>query len=146
MKRYISLFSFIFISGYCLSQTGDINTIVVRKPKIVDTITTVLPPLWEPDTPAQFPGGQDGLSMYVHRHIEYPKKAMDDSIQGTVILQLTIKADGKVGNVKVVKSLGSGCDEAALDMAKGMPAWISAHHLGKHVESDVYLPVVFLVQ
>jgi TonB family protein len=146
MKRYRALFFFLLLSGYCLGQTTDIKTVVVRKPKLIDTNAVVLPPLWEPDTPAQFPGGQEGLAKYLHTHIRYPKRAMDDSIQGPVILQLTILADGKVSKIKVVKSLGGGCDEAAMEMVRTMPAWIGAHHKGKHVDSDVYLPVMFLIQ
>lgn len=45
----------------------------------------------------------------------YPESAKNSSIEGVVILQVDIDANGGVMNVIVVQSLGWGCDEAAAD-------------------------------
>ncbi|HXC06819.1 MAG TPA: energy transducer TonB [Bacteroidia bacterium] len=149
MKRFVFLLSFLSLSAYGLAQDTTIRIVKVRLPpkqRLIDTNAVVLPPLWEPDTPAQFPGGDLELAKYLRYHVVYPEKAKEDSVQGTVILKLTIGAGGKVGKISLVKSIGSGCDEAAMNAARSMPAWIGAHHKGKHVESEVYLPVVFSIQ
>ncbi|MFI5149117.1 MAG: energy transducer TonB [Bacteroidia bacterium] len=147
MKPYLFLLFFLFVSGLSLAQDTTKHVLVVRRPtRLIDTNAVVLPALFEPDQPAEFPGGKYELARYLHEHVVYPEKAKTDSVQGSVILRMTISAAGKVGKIKVVKSLGSGCDEAAIHMASKMPAWIGAMHKGKHIESEVYLPIVFLIQ
>jgi TonB family protein len=44
----------------------------------------------------------------------YPEAARHSGIEGVVILQVDIDANGAVMNVEVAQSLGSGCDEAAV--------------------------------
>lgn len=49
---------------------------------------------------------------------EYPESARAAGVEGKVRLQLTISEEGKVVDVKVLESLGSGCDEAAMAVAR----------------------------
>jgi vitamin B12 transporter len=44
---------------------------------------------------------------------EYPQAAVDARVEGTVVLRLTIDAEGKVVDAAVVEPLGYGLDEAA---------------------------------
>jgi protein TonB len=46
--------------------------------------------------------------------IEYTQKARTDGIQGRLVLQVTVGADGSVSDVKVVKSVEAGLDAAAV--------------------------------
>ena len=48
---------------------------------------------------------------------EYPQRAMAEKIQGEVLMECVVKADGTVGDKKVVKSLHPDLDRAALDAA-----------------------------
>ncbi len=48
----------------------------------------------------------------------YPQEAKDKGIEGNVVLQLDIDADGKVANVVVVNPAGNGMDEAATTAAR----------------------------
>lgn len=48
----------------------------------------------------------------------YPEAARAAGIEGKVRLQLTISERGEVVDVKVLESLGSGCDEAAVAVAR----------------------------
>jgi protein TonB len=49
---------------------------------------------------------------------EYPESARASGIEGKVRLQLSISAEGKVVDVKVLESLGHGLDEAAVAVAR----------------------------
>jgi TonB family protein len=49
---------------------------------------------------------------------EYSPEARTAQLQGTVVLQATIGADGVVQNLQVVKSVDAGLDEAALAALK----------------------------
>lgn len=45
---------------------------------------------------------------------EYPPEARKAGIEGTVIIQITVDHEGRVTNLKLVRGLGYGLDEAAL--------------------------------
>ncbi|MDA3862407.1 MAG: TonB family protein [Deltaproteobacteria bacterium] len=49
---------------------------------------------------------------------EYPPKALEESREGVVFLHMTITKEGKVTDVKIVKSAGKDFDEAALKAVK----------------------------
>ncbi len=48
----------------------------------------------------------------------YPEAAKSANLEGVVMLQVDIDASGFVMDVKVIQSLGSGCDEAAVNAMK----------------------------
>jgi TonB family protein len=49
---------------------------------------------------------------------EYPAKAKESGLQATVELEITIKPDGRVSEIRVVTAVGNGFDEAAVEAAK----------------------------
>ena len=60
---------------------------------------------------------------------DYPEAAKRANIEGVVILQVDIDASGAVKKVGLVKGLGYGCDEAAIDALKRSvltPAYLGA--------------------
>ena len=50
-------------------------------------------------------------------HPQYSARAIQDKVQGEVLMECVVKADGTVGDKKVVKSLHPDLDRAALDAA-----------------------------
>jgi TonB family protein len=46
---------------------------------------------------------------------EYTKEALTAKLQGTVVLSLVIAVDGKPSEIKLVRGLGSGLDEKAVE-------------------------------
>jgi TonB family protein len=48
---------------------------------------------------------------------QYSARAMQDKVEGEVVMECVVKADGTVGDKKVVKSLDPDLDQAALDAA-----------------------------
>jgi TonB family protein len=49
---------------------------------------------------------------------EFSDQARKGHVQGTVVLKVTVDANGDVADVKVTKSLGSGLDEKAVDAVR----------------------------
>ena len=60
-----------------------------------------------------FRGGMKALRAFVTANLRYPKIAFDNKIAGTVHLRYSIDRNGKTFNIKVVKGIGSGCNEEA---------------------------------
>ncbi len=90
-----------------------------------------------------FPGGDQAMLHYISSNIVYPKAAADNKIQGNVICRFTVDANGKIKNVKVVKSVEKSLDDEALRVIQSMPTWKPAKENGKPVDAQLNIPVVF---
>jgi len=90
-----------------------------------------------------FPGGERELRKYLALNLRYPNAALENKVEGYVILSFKIGTNGKVNDIKILKGLGSGCDEEAVRVAKKMPDWEPAHKDGKAIEVVYYLPIDF---
>ena len=49
----------------------------------------------------------------IYNKLSYPKQAIENNIQGTVIIRAFIDRDGEVLDAQVIKGIGYGCDESA---------------------------------
>ena len=95
------------------------------------------------DTPATFPGGVQKLMEWISQHLVYPPTAIDEQIQGRVVIQIQVKADGTIGNVKIIKGVHPDLDTEALRVVKSLPKFNFAMLNGKAVESLFTLPITF---
>ncbi|NVO19115.1 MAG: energy transducer TonB [Bacteroidetes bacterium] len=93
-----------------------------------------------------FVGGDDARLKFIAQNIEYPKQAIENSIQGTVYVSFIIDSKGKVTDVKVLRGIGGGCDEEAIRVVKMMPAWHPGKNNGKEVRVQYSMPVSFKLQ
>jgi protein TonB len=59
----------------------------------------------------------DGIAAFMKK-ITYPESAIKSKTEGMIYLLVFIDEKGEVDNVKVVKGIGSGCDEIAVDVIK----------------------------
>lgn len=92
----------------------------------------------------QFPGGDAALMKYLRSHINYPPMAFENDIEGRVIVQFLVdKTTGKVGEVKVVRSVDKYLDKEAIRVVKSLPIFTPGRHKGKPVDVWYVLPVTF---
>jgi TonB family protein len=96
-----------------------------------------------PDVPASFPGGATAYSFYLEKNLHYPPVAFENEIRGLVTVRFIVEKSGKISNAKVIRSLGYGCDEAALKFVNTMPTWNPAQKQNKAVKTQVDLPLYF---
>jgi protein TonB len=94
----------------------------------------------------EFPGGDDGLILYLQKNIKYPKKALKKEVEGTVNVEFIVNENGSISKAKVVKRIGSGCDEEALRVIKAMPKWTPGTHGGKNVRVYYTVPISFKLE
>ena len=94
----------------------------------------------------QFPGGEAALMKYLQSHINYPPMAAENNIQGKVIVQFVVGKDGKVGEVKVVRSVDKDLDREAVRVCKMLPKFTPGRQNGQPVSVWYTLPVQFKLQ
>ncbi|MDP2189388.1 MAG: energy transducer TonB [Sphingobacteriaceae bacterium] len=86
------------------------------------------------DSWPQYPGGAVGIAKFVASNTKYPQEALNDSVQGTVIVSYLIQVDGSIGDVKVVKSVHPALDAEAVRVIRLMEQWKPAIQKGKPVK------------
>lgn len=111
-------------------------------PAVADPETTETA-ISEEDTPT-FGDSEWELYDFLGKNLIYPQSAIDDSIEGTVIIAFVIAPDGSVTNPTVKQGVRQDLDEAALNAVKKMPKWNPAPS-GKE-SKEISLPIKFLQQ
>lgn len=91
----------------------------------------------------EFPGGNAAFYQFVNSHIDYPSKARRMGVQGKVYVQFIVDKDGSVTDVKVVKGIGSGCDEEAERVLKLSPKFKPGKQGSRPARVRMILPIVF---
>lgn len=81
----------------------------------------------------------------IQEKIVYPELARRSGIEGKVYALAFIDEKGNVADAKIIKGIGGGCDEAALDAVK-QTKFIPGRQKGKPVKVQVSIPIVFKLQ
>ena len=83
------------------------------------------------------------LQKWVYAYLKYPQYAVDNGIQGKVLVDFIIDEKGKVRDVKVVKGVHSSLDEEAVKVVSASPDWKPARVRGKKVKCEMSLYIEF---
>lgn len=94
----------------------------------------------------QFPGGDAELMKFLLKNIKYPTMAMENNIQGRVIVQFVVTKTGAIGEVKVVRSVDRDLDREAVRVCKSLPKFTPGKMNGQAVNVWYTLPVSFKLQ
>jgi protein TonB len=86
------------------------------------------------------------LLNYIYNYLRYPPFARQNGIEGVVIVEFVVHADGKVDDVKILRGVGGGCDEAVLNVMKSLPAWAPGKQNGRPVNVIFRMPVKFQLE
>lgn len=88
-----------------------------------------------------FPSGN--VYQYLGRQIKYPVIALENGIEGDVLVSFVIDKEGKVTNPKVVEGVDASLDKEALRVVSNLPDWKPGKQRGKPVEVAYTIPVQF---
>ncbi len=86
-------------------------------------------------------GGIKGIA----ENVIYPEEAKKNNIQGRVFIKAFINEEGLVEKAEVIKGIGSGCDEAALNAVKNTK-FIPGMNDGKPIKAQIAIPIMFKLQ
>jgi TonB family protein len=90
---------------------------------------------------------QQKLLEFVYNRLEYPKKAKDENIEGTVVVQFVVYKNGTIGQFAVVQSVSDACDKEVLRVMRLMQQqeepWTPGMQRGKPIAVEYLLPVKF---
>lgn len=126
--------------------TDDLNVVREHKDEIVVEEKKEEQVFTAVEQMPQFPGGEGELMKYISNNIKYPTMAMENNIQGRVVVQFVVTKTGKIGEVKVVRSKDPDLDKEAVRVVKSLPNFIPGKMNGQAVNVWYTLPITFKLQ
>ena len=131
--NFIVIFFSLFVFSFCLKA----QTTTTSDSTKSDTTYKMV------DVMPQFPGGDQALFEFLMKNLQYPSIAREKGTMGTVIVNFTVTTTGEIDAIKIIKSVGDGCDEEALRVVKLLPNFIPGTQNGKPVSVYFNLPINF---
>lgn len=86
------------------------------------------------------------LEQWVYQYLKYPASAVQDGVQGRVMVEFIINKDGKVSDVRVVKGVSEELDAEAVKVVAASPKWKPGKVNGEKVRCSMTVPVEFRLE
>lgn len=119
-------------SKYTAQQQDSIRAKAMENERKIFTATEVNP---EPV------GGLAQFRKWIGDNYSYPQAAIDAELKGQMVIYFIVEADGELSNFKVIKDLGHGTGEAALDVLRKATNWKPGIQNGRTVRVAYTLPI-----
>jgi TonB family protein len=91
----------------------------------------------------EFPGDMGELVKFLSRNIKYPVAAQQARVQGRVIVEFLVGADGSISDIMVKHSVNPELDAEAVRVISLMPKWKPGEQRGKAVSVRYEMPIEF---
>ena len=129
--------------GIVAPPASDEGKGVVEAPKKVEedwdkTFTKV-------EIESEYPGGTSAWQRYLNKSLRYPQDAIDNEIQGTVVVQFIVDREGNVSDVEAISGASELRDEA-VRVIKKSGKWTPAVQNGRQVKSYKKQPITFRLE
>lgn len=95
------------------------------------------------DQMPEFNGGKNEFFSYIQNNLKYPDQAKKAGVEGKVFVEFIISKTGTIESAKILRGIGAGCDEAALQVIQNSPDWNPGIKDGKIVNVKLVLPITF---
>ena len=85
---------------------------------------------------------------YIYANLEYPKKAREKGIEGTVVVNFYMDMGGRISQAVLLNDIGGDCGQEALRIVKSMnnsiaKKWMPGSARRKPVKVYFNLPIAF---
>ena len=141
--RLMGILGIILASTFVFANTGKTASFASEQ---INNFTTQKDSVYffnEIEKKPEFPGGMGKLMIYLAENTKYPQISRENDIQGKVYVKFVIDKNGKVIDVKVVRSVSKELDAEALRVVSSMPNWTPGAQQGKKVKVSYIVPINF---
>jgi protein TonB len=94
---------------------------------------------------SEYPGGAAAWARYLNKNLHYPDDAVNNEIQGDVVVQFIVDKEGNVSDVEAVSGPNELRDEA-VRVIKKSGKWTPAVQNGRQVKSYKKQPIKFRLE
>lgn len=86
---------------------------------------------------------EEKILAYIERKLEYPDSASIRNIEGVVVAKIVVDPRGEVTMVEILKGLQADCNEAVLQLLRGLPKFAPALQGGTPSIAEITIPIRF---
>lgn len=91
----------------------------------------------------EFPGGEAALASFIQTNIRLNAIPRNQRVKGIVVVSFKVQRDGRIGDIKVVRSLTPELDRECMRVVSMMPLWRPAISGGRAIDLTHNLPFTF---
>ena len=125
----------------------DENTEVIQQVDVVEETIEDDQPFLIAETMPSFQGGDlNTFRNWVQQNVKFPQIALENGIQGRVVLSFVIEKDGRLTNIQVLQTPDRSLSEEAIRVLNKSPKWSPGKQRNQVVRVKYTLPVDFRVQ
>ena len=144
---FIILGSVVGLIYYALDRIEDFETPSSQPQESQEQVIQEVDPITDiKETPPNPVEGLSAYYQYVERELVYPPEAQAESIEGIVYVAFMVDVDGSISDLRVLKGLGYGCDEVALELVRNGPAWEASKRGDQPVKRPMVVPITFTLE
>ncbi len=122
-------------------NTQIVQQVVVKEEEIVEEEIFVTA-----ETMPSFMGGDLGVFRnWVQKQLNYPAIALENGIQGKVIIRFVVEKDGRLTNIQVMSTPDRALTEEAVRILNLSPRWSPGKQRNQPVRVSYTLPVEFRI-
>ena len=133
IRTLIALMMVVFSTMSVSVAMADGRGVINMEGKIYETVD-ILP---------EFPGGLAAMMSWLGQNIVYPDEALENNIQGKVLVKFVVEKDGSIGECTIVNGVDKALDEESLKVVSAMPKWKPGMNNGEAVRCFFTLPITF---
>ena len=124
-----------------------ITTEVIQQVEVVEEVIEDDQPFLIAETMPSFQGGDlNTFRNWVQQNVKFPQIALENGIQGRVVLSFVIEKDGRLTNIQVLQTPDRSLSEEAIRVLSKSPKWSPGKQRNQVVRVKYTLPVDFRVQ
>lgn len=129
--------------------TFEVHINKILEPKVEDGTSdndAEMEPLSVVEEMPSFPGGEAALLKYIIEHLKYPAAALENDIQGRVVVRFCVTSKGNVTQVSILKGVEPELDAEAIRVVTSLPQFKPGKQAGKPVPAWYTVPVSFTLK
>ena len=124
----------------------DENTEVIQQVEVAEETIEDDQPFLIAETMPSFQGGDlNTFRNWVQQNVKFPQIALENGIQGRVVLSFVIEKDGRLTNIQVLQTPDRSLSEEAIRVLNKSPKWSPGKQRNQVVRVKYTLPVDFRV-
>ena len=125
----------------------DENTEVIQQVEVVEEEIEDDQPFLVAETMPSFLGGDlNTFRNWVQQNVRFPQIALENGIQGRVVVTFVIEKDGRLTNIEVLQTPDRSLSDEAVRVLSKSPKWSPGKQRNQPVRVKYTLPVDFRVQ
>lgn len=91
-------------------------------------------------------GGREAINRAIYKELRYPEYAVRQGIEGIAMVNFIVDKNGDVRNVRILRSIGGGCDEELVRAVQKLPRFTPGYDHSNSVDVAITTSITFSIE